>query len=80
MFPKTAKKSGTNVTFEQNSKVHFTAVRYNISKKGSDSMELYATDLHFLGDTQKDQVYDYCVHGKVVFKIDECNLSNDDSD
>ena len=43
-------------------------------------MELYATDLHFLGDTQKDQVYDYCVHGKVVFKIDECNLSNDDSD
>ena len=43
-------------------------------------MELYATDLHFLGDTQKDQVYDYCVHGKVVFKIDGCNLSNDDSD
>ena len=43
-------------------------------------MELYATDLHFLGDTQKDQVYDYCVHGKVIFKIDGCNLSNDDSD
>ncbi len=43
-------------------------------------MELYATDLHFLGDSQKDQVYDYCVHGKVVFKIDECNLSNEDSD
>ena len=34
MFHKTAKKSGTNVTFEQNSKVHFIAVRYNISKKG----------------------------------------------
>ena len=43
-------------------------------------MELYATDLHFRGETQKDQVYDYCVHGKVVFKIDGCNLSNDDSD
>ena len=43
-------------------------------------MELYATDLHFLGDTPKMQVYDDCVHGKVVFKIDGCNLSNDDSD
>ena len=43
-------------------------------------MELYATDLHFLGDTPKDRVHDYCVHGKVVFKIDACNLSNEDSD
>ena len=66
--------------FEQNSKLQFTSVWYNISKKGSDSMELYATELHFLGDTQKDHVYDHCVHGKVIFKIDGCNLSNDDSD
>ncbi len=43
-------------------------------------MEIYATDLHFLGDTPKDRVYDYCVHGKVIFKIDGRNLSNDDSD
>ena len=26
------KRIGTNVSFEQNSKVHFTAVRYNISE------------------------------------------------
>ena len=43
-------------------------------------MELYATDLHFLGDNSKMQAYDDCVHGKVVFKIDGCILSNDDSD
>ncbi len=29
---------GTNVSFEQNSKVHFTVVRYNISK-GIDDIE-----------------------------------------
>ena len=43
-------------------------------------MELYATDLHFLGDNSKMQAYDDCVHGKVVFKIDGCILSNDNSD
>ncbi len=43
-------------------------------------MELYATDLYFRGDNPEMQVYDDCVHGKVVFKIDGCNLSNDDSD
>ena len=42
-------------------------------------MELYAFDLHFIGDSHKAQNYDCCVHGKVVFKIDGCNLSNDDS-
>ncbi len=34
MFPKTAKKSGTNVSFEQDSKLLFRAAWYNISKKG----------------------------------------------
>ncbi|MBQ7335390.1 MAG: hypothetical protein IJW92_02820 [Clostridia bacterium] len=43
-------------------------------------MELYVTDLHFVGNDLKTQVYDYCVHGKVICKIDGCNLSNDDSD
>ena len=43
-------------------------------------MELYATNLHFLGDNPKMQAYDDCVHGKVVFKVDGCSLSNDDSD
>ena len=43
-------------------------------------MELYATDLHFMGDDLKTQNYDYCVHGKLVCKIEGCNISNDDSD
>ncbi len=43
-------------------------------------MELYATDFHFMGDTPKAQNYDYCVHGKVVCKIEGCNISNDDLD
>lgn len=43
-------------------------------------MELYATDLHFIGNDLKVQNYDCCVHGKVICKIDGCNLSNDDSD
>ena len=33
-------------------------------------MELYAADLHFIGNGPKAQNYDYCVHGKVIFKID----------
>ncbi len=43
-------------------------------------MELYATDLHFMGDNLKAQNFDYCVHGRVICKIDGCNLSNNDSD
>ena len=35
MFPFTTQKSLTNVTFEQDSKVCFTAVRYNISNEKS---------------------------------------------
>ncbi|MBO5224167.1 MAG: hypothetical protein J6C23_06630 [Clostridia bacterium] len=40
-------------------------------------MELYALNLYFLGDTQKEREYDYCAHGKIVFKIDGHNLSNE---
>lgn len=58
----------------------FLANRIFRLKKVGDRMELYATDLHFMGDDPKAQSYDYCVHGKVVCKIDGCNLSNDDSD
>ena len=43
-------------------------------------MELYATNLHFLGDTPQEQCLDYCIHGGVVFKIGNTQLSNDDDD
>ncbi len=43
-------------------------------------MELYAVDLHFMGDTLSEQDFDSCAHGKVVCIIDGCNLSNSDSD
>ena len=31
-------------------------------------MELYAQDLFFRGNTENEQTYDCCVHGKVIFK------------
>lgn len=43
-------------------------------------MELYATNLHFLGDTPQEQCLDFCIHGGVVFKIGDTQLSNDDQD
>ncbi len=39
-------------------------------------MELYATDLHFMGDNEEDKAYDFCMHGKVVLKIDDVFLSD----
>lgn len=43
-------------------------------------MELYATDLHFTGDTLAAQELDHCVYGGVVCRIEGFNLSNDDLD
>ncbi len=40
-------------------------------------MELYAQDLFFRGNTKKEQLYDSCVHGKVIFKIGDKLLSDD---
>ncbi len=40
-------------------------------------MELYAQDLFFRGNTEKEKKYDYCVHGNVVFKIGDALLSDD---
>ena len=40
-------------------------------------MELYAKDMFFQGDTEKEQIYDYCIQGKVVFKIEDTYLSDD---
>ncbi len=40
-------------------------------------MELYASDMFFRGDNEKEQAYDCCVHGKIVFKIGDKLLSDD---
>ena len=40
-------------------------------------MELYAQDLFFRGNTEKEQTYDCCVHGKVIFKIGNALLSDE---
>ncbi len=32
-------------------------------------MKLYAKDMYFLGDAEERRLYDYCVHGDVVFEI-----------
>ncbi len=39
-------------------------------------MELYAQDMFFRGDTEKEQAYDCCIHGKVIFKVGESILSD----
>ncbi len=39
-------------------------------------MELYATDLHFMGESEQDSLYDVCVHGKVFLKIGDEILSD----
>lgn len=49
---------------------------YNINI-GGGYMELYAQDLFFRGNTEKEQTYDCCVHGKVIFKIDDTLLSDE---
>lgn len=40
-------------------------------------MVLYAKDMFFRGDNEKQQSYDRCIHGKVVFRIGEHQLSDD---
>jgi len=40
-------------------------------------MELYASDMFFRGDNEKEQAYDSCIHGKVIFRIGEQLLSDD---
>lgn len=40
-------------------------------------MELYASEMFFRGDNEKEQTYDCCIHGKVIFKIGDKLLSND---
>lgn len=32
-------------------------------------MELYARDMFFRGDNEKERAYDTCIHGNIVFKI-----------
>ena len=40
-------------------------------------MKLYAKDMFFRGDSEKE--YDYCIHGKVIFNIGEVLLSDDNN-
>lgn len=42
-------------------------------------MVLYAQDMFFSGDTEKQKTYDRCIHGKVIFKIGE-NLLSDETE
>ncbi len=41
-------------------------------------MELYAKNMHFLGNTENDRAFDTCIHGKIVFSINGTSLSQDD--
>lgn len=40
-------------------------------------MELYAREMFFHGNTKKEQLLDCCVHGKVIFKINDELLSDE---
>lgn len=40
-------------------------------------MELYASELFFRGNHEKERVYDYCIHGKVILKIGSQFLSDE---
>ena len=39
-------------------------------------MELLAQDLYFFGNSTKEQAYDCCTHGKIIFKVDDHLLSD----
>lgn len=39
--------------------------------RGNDMIELRVENLHFLGDTEEVRRQDYCVHGNVIFKLDD---------
>ena len=39
-------------------------------------MELYASNLFFRGDNEKQQAYDCCIHGNIIFKIEDTLLSD----
>ena len=40
-------------------------------------MELYASDMFFRGKNEKEQAYDRCIHGKVIFKSGNKLLSDE---
>ena len=42
-------------------------------------MELYASDMFFRGDNEKEQAYDCCIHGSIIFKIGD-NLLSDNTE
>ena len=42
-------------------------------------MELYASEMFFRGDNEKEQAYDCCIHGNLIFKIGD-NLLSDNAE
>lgn len=42
--------------------------------------ELYAKNIHFLGESEKEQKQDLCVHGNVCFKINDTVISDGNDD
>ena len=52
---------------------------YNDKTNGGEYMELYASDMFFRGDNEKEQAYDCCIHGSIIFKIGD-NLLSDNTE
>ena len=40
-------------------------------------LRLYAEDLHYLGETEKERQRDCCVHGRVVFSVGDTVIAGD---
>jgi hypothetical protein len=59
--------------------LNFQMLHGIIAKIGGGYMELYASDMFFRGDNEKEQAYDCCIHGNIVFKIGD-NLLSDNTE
>ena len=40
-------------------------------------LRLYAEDLHYLGETEKERQRDCCVHGRIVFSVGDTVIEGD---
>jgi len=47
------------------------------NKKDGAGVEIFADGLHFLGNTEKEQRQDICLHGKVTMSVNGCLLADD---
>ena len=50
--------------------------RDSIEIKTPNSVDLFADNLHFLGNTEEEQQHDFCLHGKVTMCVNGCLLVN----